>query len=68
MVLMVCSISFALDKKHSGEGELFLNEEIIEEYLNYLNTKTQHPLNFFISSELIFIKSNRIFNDSSKVI
>ena len=50
--LMVCSNSFAIVKKYSGEGELFLNEKIIEEYLNYLNTKTQdHPLNFFISED-----------------
>ena len=52
LTILFQSKSFAIPKNHSGEGELFLKEKIIEEYLSYLNTRTSdHPLNFFISED-----------------
>ncbi len=52
LTILFQSKSFAIPKNHSGEGELFLKEKIIEEYLSYLNTRTSdHSLNFFISED-----------------
>ena len=54
-LLIFISTGGAVVKKYQGTGDLYLSDNLINEYFNYINQKTNKlPLLFFITEEFAF--------------